>query len=146
MISSENGTPRVERAIDPKSPPGEQNAQRKAMIANIEKDSKQRTGLSSRVVELYHGGEYWLYRYRKYTDVRLVMAPEEQFASYGGDWDNFCFPRHDLDMAFFRIYENGKPIHPARWFHWSATGPRRVSGRSCGWPELWGSRRSISWA
>src|SRR6185369_6993322 len=64
----------------------------------------------------------WVYRYRKYTDVRLVMAPEEHMAFYGGDPDNFSYPRHDLDYTFFRVYENGKPLHPAHWFRWSTTG------------------------
>ena len=83
--------------------------QRKAEIARIEKESIDKTRLRSDVVELYQGGEYWLYRYKKYTDMRLVMAPEVQAAFYGGDSDNFAFPRYDLDMAFFRVYEDGKP-------------------------------------
>jgi hypothetical protein len=123
LVSREDVTARVRRAIDPKASGSAQNAARKAAIATIEKESGQRTGLQSRVVELYHGGEYWLYRYKKYTDVRLVMAPEQRIAFYGGDWDNFCYPRHDLDFAFFRAYEKGQPVRPERWFRWSASGP-----------------------
>ena len=84
---------------------------REAEIAAIEKESKDKTGLRSDVVSLYHGGEYWLYRYKAYTDVRLVFAPEQQAAFFGGDPDNFTYPRYDLDMALFRVYENGKPLH-----------------------------------
>ena len=122
LMSTEDVTTRVQKAVDAKATPDAQSAQRRAAIATIEKESNQATGLQSRVVDLYHGGEFWLYRYKKYTDVRLVMAPEEAAAFFGGDPDNFSYPRHDLDFAFFRIYENGTPVHPARWFHWSANG------------------------
>ena len=83
---------------------------RQAAVAAIEKEDQDATGLQSEVVTLYAGGEYWLYRYHRYTDVRLVFAPEEDAAYFGGDDDNFTFPRHDLDMALFRVYENDRPI------------------------------------
>ena len=123
LESMENVTPRVTGAVDARAAREVQAAQRRAAMASIEKESTQKTGLKSEVIELYHGGEYWLYRYHKYTDVRLVMAPEEQAAFFGGDPDNFGYPRHDLDFAFFRIYENGHPVHPDRWFRMSASGP-----------------------
>src|SRR5262245_15709847 len=122
LMSSEEVTARVQKAVDARATTDAQSAQRRAAIATIEKESNRATGLQSRVVELYRGGEFWLYRYKKYTDVRLVMAPEEQAAFFGGDPDNFSFPRHDLDFAFFRIYENGAPVRPTRWFRWSQTG------------------------
>ena len=83
---------------------------RKAEIAKIEKENLDKTGLRSDVVTLYQGGEYWLYTYKKYRDVRLVMAPEKQIAFFGGDSDNFTYPRYDLDFAIFRVYENDKPV------------------------------------
>jgi hypothetical protein len=124
LMSTEDVTARVQGAIDVGAADKRQNEQRKAVIAGIEKQAGKKTGLQARVVELYHGGEYWLYLYKKYTDVRLVMAPEERIAFFGGDYDNFCYPRHDLDFAFFRAYENGQPVRPERWLRWSASGPK----------------------
>jgi hypothetical protein len=95
---------------------------RQAEIAAIEKESKDKTGLRSDVVSFYSGGEYWLYRYKAYTDVRLVFAPEQQAAFFGGDPDNFTYPRYDLDMAIFRVYENGKPLPTENYLKWNAKG------------------------
>jgi hypothetical protein len=95
---------------------------RDAAIAAIEKESTDKTGLRSDVTALYNGGEYWIYRYKKYTDVRLVFAPEQQAAFFGGDPDNFTYPRYDLDMAIFRVYENGKPIHSDNFLKWNVKG------------------------
>ena len=78
------------------------------MIAGIEKESLDTTGLRSNVITLWQGGRYHLYRFKRYTDVRWCFAPEQQIAFYGGDPDNFEFPRHDLDICFFRAYENGQ--------------------------------------
>ncbi len=96
---------------------------REAAIAAIGKESREKTGLRPEVLSLYMGGEYWLYRYKAYTDVRLVFAPEEQAASFGGDPDNFTYPRYDLDMALYRVYENGKPLRCDHFLKWSAKGP-----------------------
>jgi hypothetical protein len=96
-------------------------AQRSAMSA-IEKDCATTTGLRCDVVTLYSGEVYNLYKYKKYTDVRLVFAPEFAAAFFGGDPDNFTFPRYDLDITFFRIYENDKPVHLDNYLQWSKTG------------------------
>ncbi|HET9530346.1 MAG TPA: S46 family peptidase, partial [Blastocatellia bacterium] len=123
LASYENVTARVGRAVTSGASDKEANEQRKAEIAVIEKESTEKTGLRSEVVTLYSGGEYWLYRFKKYTDVRLVFAPEEQIAFFGGDYDNFTFPRHDLDVAFFRVYENDRPARTEHYFKWSEKGP-----------------------
>jgi hypothetical protein len=95
---------------------------REAEIARIEKAFQKKTGLTCQVVDLYRGGEYWVYQYKKYTDVRLVMAPERPIAYFGGDNDNFTYPRYDLDFAFFRAYENGKPIKSPAYLKWNRQG------------------------
>jgi hypothetical protein len=95
---------------------------RRNAISGLLKAEEEKTGLSCQSVSLYHGGEYWLYGYRKFTDVRLVAAPELQLASFGGDPDNYTFPRHNLDFAVFRVYVDGKPYHPEAYLPW-ATKP-----------------------
>ena len=122
LISMENVTQAVVAALQGAKTPAEEFTRRKAAIANIERESMQKTGLRSDVVTLYQGGEYWLYSYKKYTDVRLVFAPEDQAAFFGGDPDNFTYPRYDLDMALFRVYENGKPIDTKDHLKWNAKG------------------------
>jgi hypothetical protein len=118
LMSIEDVTARVNAAVKSGMSAAEGNNARRAEIAAIEKESLAATGLRSDVVTLYQGGQYNLYRYKKYTDVRLVFAPEIDIASFGGDPDNFNFPRYDLDMAFFRVYENDKPIRVENYFAW----------------------------
>jgi len=122
LQSLENVTDRIMKAVSKAKTDNEALEMRKAESAKIEKESLKKTGLRSDVITLYNGGEYWLYRYKKYTDVRLVFAPEAGAAFYGGDPDNFTYPRYDLDMALFRVYENDKPIHPAHYLQWSEKG------------------------
>jgi hypothetical protein len=122
LVSMENVTARVLSALKTAKTPEEEFAARKAAIAEIERESQQKTGLRSDVVTLYNGGEYWLYRYKKYNDVRLVFAPEEQIAFFGGDPDNFTYPRYDLDMALFRVYENGRPLDTKDYLKWNSQG------------------------
>ena len=123
LQSIEDVTETVNAAVPADLKPAEAAAKRRAVMGEIEKDSTVKTGLRSDIVTLYQGGAYHLYRYKKYTDVRLVFAPEAGIAGFGGDVDNFEYPRHALDVAFFRVYENGKPIANKDYFRWSATGP-----------------------
>ncbi|HEY4361558.1 MAG TPA: S46 family peptidase [Bryobacteraceae bacterium] len=122
LVSMEDVTARVVGALKNAKNTEAEFAARKAALAEIERESQQKTGLRSDVVTLYQGGEYWLYRYKKYTDVRLVFAPEQQIAFFGGDPDNFTYPRHDLDMALFRVYENGKAIESKDYLKWNPKG------------------------
>lgn len=110
-------------AMDAKTPAAANDARRKAMTA-LEQEQEKATGLKCSVVSLYNGARYHLYSYKRFTDVRLVMAPEEQAAFFGGDTDNFEFPRFDLDMTFFRAYENDQPARPEHFFKWSAAGAK----------------------
>src|SRR5919106_1229894 len=123
LMSSEEVTKDVLDAVRraPASAHAAQDA-RNAIIAQIEKSSLDQTGLRSDVVALYQGAQYWLYRYKRYTDVRLVFAPEQQMAFFGGDIDNFTYPRYDLDFALVRAYENGVPMRTENFLKWNARG------------------------
>ncbi len=99
-------------------------AARRAIIATMEKAALDETGLKSTVTTLYGGGRYHLYQYKKYTDVRLVWAPETAIAFFGGDADNFEYPRYCLDACIFRVYENDKPAKIEHFLKWSETGPK----------------------
>jgi hypothetical protein len=123
LLSMENVTRRVQAAVKQGMSDTAAFAARNAEIAKIEKESLDSTGLRSDVVTLYSGGEYWLYRYQKYTDVRLVFAPEQTIAFFGGDPDNFTYPRYDLDMALFRAYENDKPVASKHFLKWNPGSP-----------------------
>lgn len=122
LISMEDVTQRVQAAVQSGMSDEAALKARKAEIAKIEKESTDKTGLRSDVVPLYQGSEYWLYRYKKYTDLRLVFAPQQQIAFYGGDPDNFTYPRYDIDFALFRVYQDGKPLESQNYLKWNAKG------------------------
>ncbi len=122
LQSIEDVTARVNGAVPRDATPEAAFAARRDITAAIEKESLDRTGLRSDVVTLWQGGAYHLYRSKRYTDVRLVFAPEQQIAYYGGDPDNFEFPRHDLDICFFRAYENGQPAQTPDFLRFSPSG------------------------
>ncbi len=122
LTAMENVTARVQAAVKPEMTDARAREVRRAAIATIESECSTRTTLRCDVVTLYQGGEYQLYQYRKYTDVRLVFAPEQQIAFYGGDPDNFTFPRHDVDICIMRAYENGQPVRPASFLRWTPKG------------------------
>jgi hypothetical protein len=119
----EDVTARVTAAVPPGGKPEEAVSARRKAIAEIEQESTKATGLRSEVVTLFEGASYQLYRYKRYTDVRLVFAPEQGIAFFGGDPDNFEYPRYDLDICFFRVYENDQPIHPRHYLRVNTDGP-----------------------
>jgi nicotinamide mononucleotide adenylyltransferase len=123
LMSIEDVTARVKGAVKLGMTPEQANIARDNVIAQIEKESKEKTGLRSDVITLYQGGLYHLYRYKRYDDVRVVFAPEQQMAFYGGDPDNFEYPRYDLDICIFRAYENGQPARPEHFLKWNSQGP-----------------------
>jgi hypothetical protein len=123
LESSQDVTDRVNAAVNPSMSSAEAFLARRKVIADIEKESESTTGLHSEVVILYGGGSYQLYRYKRFTDVRLVFAPEQQIAFYGGDPDNFEYPRFDLDICVFRAYENNKPAHIENYLKINPRGP-----------------------
>src|SRR5205809_3019266 len=123
LMSIEDVTARVASAVKPVMTSDEASTARNAAIAAIEKESKDKTGLRSDVVTLYQGGAYHLYRYKRYDDVRLVFAPEQQMAFFGGDPDNFEYPRYDLDICLFRVYENGQPAKIEHSLKFNSNGP-----------------------
>ena len=123
LMSIEDVTARVNGAVKSEMTSEQASDARKSVIAAIEKESKEKTGLRSDVVTLYQGGVYHLYRYKRYDDVRLVFAPEQQSAFYGGDPDNFEYPRFDLDICIFRVYENGRPLKIDNYLKFNPRGP-----------------------
>jgi hypothetical protein len=121
LVSMENVTTRVNNAVptgmaDKDALPARRNA-----LAEIRRIEEANTGLTCEPVTLYQGGEYWLYRYRKFKDIRLVAAPELQVASFGGDPDNYTYPRWNLDFSLFRVYEEGRPYRPEAFLPFTQT-------------------------
>jgi hypothetical protein len=124
LMSLDDVTDRVNAAVKSGASAVEANAARRAAITAIEAESTKATGFRSDVVTLYQGGQYNVYRYKRYTDVRLVFVPEFQAAFFGGDPDNFNFPRFNIDMALVRVYENDQPMKVENYFKWSKTGAK----------------------
>ncbi|MCA1565797.1 MAG: S46 family peptidase [Acidobacteria bacterium] len=124
LVNIEDVTARVSGAVKTDMTAVEANATRRAEIAAIEKTSLAATNLRSEVVTLYRGGQYHLYRYKTYTDVRVAFVPEYAIAFFGGDADNFTYPRYSLDIAFLRVYEHGKPLKADNHLNWSESGVR----------------------
>src|SRR6267378_2643812 len=122
LVGIEDVTAAVNAAVRPEMDAAARNTAQKAAMARLEKECASRTGLRCDVVTLFEGGVFDLYRYKKYTDVRLVFAPEADIAFYGGDPDNFTYPRYDVDIAFFHVYESNKPSRVDHYLTWNPNG------------------------
>ncbi len=121
LVGFEDVTAKVRAAVTAKAT-AQQVEQRDKAIDEMQAACQKATGHVCQVVTFYQGGKYALYQYKRYTDVRLVMAPEEGISFFGGDPDNFTYPRFDLDLTLLRVYENGKPLQPAHYLRWNAKG------------------------
>ncbi|RMD48080.1 MAG: S46 family peptidase, partial [Ignavibacteria bacterium] len=116
-------TEEIQNAIAEGTNDSSKIANRDKRIMELESEYAQETGLVCKVVTLYYGGKYSLYGYKRYNDIRLVMVPDFQIAATGWDWDNFTYPRYELDFAFYRAYdEDGKPVHTDHYFKFSDKG------------------------
>ena len=125
LLSIENVTEKVKASVPASATPAEAATRRRAEMSAIEKACSDRTNHRCDVVTLFSGGQYHLYEYQKYTDIRLAFAPEKDIAFFGGDADNFTFPRWNLDVCFFRVYDNDKPLKPLHFFPWSREGVKK---------------------
>jgi hypothetical protein len=122
LVGIEDVTDKVNAGLKPEMSAADAGQAQRAAMSQIEKECTTATGLRCDVVTIYSGQVYNLYKYKKYTDVRLVFAPEFDAAFFGGDPDNFTYPRYDLDITFFRVYEKGQPAHLEHYLHWSRSG------------------------
>jgi len=118
----EDVTSQILSAEKPDMTPSQASEAKEKVIAALEKEYSEKTGLKCSIVNLYSGGMYHLYKYKAYTDVRLVFAVEYATAFFGGDPDNFTYPRYDLDVSIFRVYENDKPLQTPHYLKWSTKG------------------------
>jgi hypothetical protein len=122
LVGIEDVTEKVNAGVKPEMSAADAGTAQRSAMSQIEKDCSTSSGLRCDVVTFYSGQVYNLYKYKKYTDVRLVFAPEMDMAFFGGDPDNFTYPRYDLDITFFRVYEDGHPAHLDNYLRWSRTG------------------------
>jgi hypothetical protein len=123
LVEIRDVTAEVQSAMDAVEDDAARLDARDKKIGEVQSAAEESSGYRAQVVTLYNGGKYSLYLYKRYDDVRLVLAPEIQVAHFGGEWDNFTYPRYGLDVTFWRIYdEDGKPYKPDHFYNWSKAG------------------------
>ena len=122
LLGIEDVTDKIQGAVTTRLP-AQQVGQRNAAMDSLVKSCESEPGLKCQVISYYQGGAYSLYRFKRFDDLRLVMAPEEAISFFGGDPDNFTYPRYDLDLSLMRVYQNDRPYEPKDYLRWSKTGP-----------------------
>ncbi len=122
LMEMHNVTDQVNAVVNEDMELEEVEAAKRKAFEDIRSDFADKTGLRADKVDLYYGGEYWIYCYKKYTDIRLVFAPEYQAGFFGGAYDNFTYPRYNLDCTFLRVYEDGKPVDSKNYLKWNSNG------------------------
>ncbi|WP_460943000.1 S46 family peptidase [Spirosoma daeguense] len=127
LVQIEDITSRVQEAMNKATAEQEKLQAREQVFSTIKQEYGQKDGwkgLELQTIVFYNGGRYSIYGFKRYTDVRLVFMPELQLGFFGGDYDNFTYPRYVLDCSFFRVYDNGKPLQTAHFFKFSPNGVR----------------------
>ncbi len=122
LVFIKDVTEEVLKASETGSTPEEKAKNKEAKIKELTDNLNKETGLIAQVVSLFNGAKFSLYGYKRYDDIRLVFAPDMQIAYFGGDYDNFTYPRYNLDFTFYRAYENGKPVKPSNYFKFTLKG------------------------
>jgi hypothetical protein len=126
LVMIKDVTAEIQKAINDGETEKEKIENKNAKITELENKYKEESGLVCKVHELFNGGHYSLYGYKRYNDVRMVFVPEEAIGYFGGDYDNFTYPRYNLDCTFYRIYdENGEPLKTDHFFNWSKDGAQK---------------------
>ena len=125
LIELKDVTAEINAAMDRETTDDEKVKARRNKITELENASTdQAKNLRAQVVTFYNGGKYALYLYKRYSDLRLVFVPELQAAHFGGEWDNFTYPRYAFDCSFIRVYEDNKPVRSENYFKWSQSGAK----------------------
>ncbi|HLF20434.1 MAG TPA: S46 family peptidase [Bacteroidota bacterium] len=130
LVLIEDVTKEVQQAFESGTTDSAKTANRMAKMMELQRRYSQKFKETTKdsmvfnVITFYNGGRYSLYGYKRYIDVRVVYAPEEGIAFFGGDPDNFTYPRYDFDVSFFRVYENGKPVKTSNFFAFSKDGAK----------------------
>ena len=124
LVLIKDVTDEIQKEIDRGSSNDDKIIREEEIKSEIKEREEKNTGLKIDITSLYNGGRYSLYGYKRYNDVRLVFIPESQLGYFGGDFDNYTYPRFNLDCSFFRVYENDKPLETKNFLKWNNDGAK----------------------